>query len=798
MAEKEVQDFWEKNKIYNFDPSRKKHIFTIDNPPPTISGKLHIGHIFSFAQTEIFARFKRMQGYNVYFPIGFDDNGLPSERFVEKELNIKASAISRDEFFEKCSTATKHYEEKFESLLKSMGFSYDFNLKYSTISDDVRKISQTSFIELAEESKAYLKESPVLWCAECQTSVAQAELNPKEKDSYFYYIPFKVENDILEIATTRPELLCGVVCIFVNPKDKRYLKYVNKKAIVPLYNFEVPILSDSEVCIDKGTGAVMCATFGDAKDVEWFNKYSLPYKNVILKHGRINENVNFIGSLNIKSAKNKIVKLLEENKSLIKSEKITHIVSTHERCDREIEIIPSKQWYVDILNRKEKLLSIANQINWYPFSMKNRYIAWVNNIKWDWCISRQRYFGVPFPVWYCLNCGKPCFAKKQWLPVDPIKFNYKDKCNKCGCSEFTPEKDVMDTWATSSLTPQINLSNLNKLINNNCNIFENKNVENFLPMSMRSQAHDIIRTWTFYTILKSLYHFDKIPWQNIMICGFVLAKKGEKISKSKGELKFDPKTLIKTHTADALRYWAANTKLGVDTFFDPNDMKDTKRFMTKLWNCSKFVISHLEDFKIKEKKATKFIDKFIINATNKIISEACNLIENFEIGLARHKIDDFFWKDFCDNYIEIVKERLYQPKIHGEEERKSAQYASYYCLINILKLYAIYVPHLTEYIYIKADFKKFEKSPSLHMLLWEENLKNKVSYDEEIIFFGEEVKNLISSVRKLKSQKNMSIKESIDSVTINCYKKHKSFFIDTEKDLIACLKAKKILYTFKS
>ncbi|MDR0404542.1 MAG: valine--tRNA ligase [Oscillospiraceae bacterium] len=804
LAEKEIQDFWENEKIYKFTPD-KGPIYSVDTPPPTVSGKLHIGHIFSFAQAEMLVRFRRMQGYNVYFPIGFDDNGLATERLAENELGIKPTDFERHEFSQKCTELAIKYEDKFKDLLRSMGFSYDFDLLYTTISEEVCKVSQISFLELAKNSQAYLKESPVLWCTFCKTSVAQAELDSKEVDSKFYYVAFKVDNEILEVATTRPELLCGVVCIFVSPDDQRYKKFIGKKAKVPLYNFEVPIMTDSGVDKEKGTGVVMCATFGDSTDVQWYNEKRLPYKNVITAHGKINEDVEFIGSLFVKEARKKISSLLKEKGLILKVEDIVHSVSIHERCDREIEIINSKQWFIDVLSKKDELIKAADNVNWYPEPMKKRYISWVKNLKWDWCISRQRYSGVPFPVWYCKKCFKPHFASEEELPKDPVKSPFSGPCRNCGCGEFTPEKSVMDTWATSSLTPQVNLSKLrsicghsDKNIKNIKDLESDKFFSEFIPMGMRTHAHDIIRTWSFYTIVKSLYHLKKAPWKDLMICGFVLAKKGKKISKSKSNANFDPVLLIQEYTADALRYWAAGSRLGNDTFFDVESMKDTRRFITKLWNCSKFVISHLEDFEFSGKPdKMRLVDCWIMDKINKTIVKVSEFLEAFEVGLARRVIDDFFWKDFCDNYIEVVKERLYQPDIHGEDGKKSAQYASYYCLINILKMYAIFTPHLTEYIHMKGRLERFTKSPSIHMLTWEKNLKKDIDFDESIILFGKELEDFVSKVRKYKSERNMSMKAPLDSAVIECSREFKSYFEESEKDLIACLQLKKITYEFK-
>jgi valyl-tRNA synthetase len=433
-----------------------------------------------------------------------------------------------------------------------------------------------------------------------------------------------------------------------------------------------------------------------------------------------------------------------------------------------------------VLSKKQELLAAGDKIKWYPAHMKNRYINWVENLKWDWCISRQRYFGVPIPVWYCKKCGEPVFAKCEELPINPMETEYNGNC-KCGCSEFLPDTAVFDTWATSSITPQLNIDTAGK----------HGIGDEFFPMSMRTQAHEIIRTWAFYTIVKSLYHTGNIPWKEAMICGFVLAKPGEKISKSKDNSSMAPQELINTYSADAIRYWAANARLGTDTFFDIQEMKDSsKRLLTKLWNSSKFVLLHLKDFDpAYVPQITLPVDRWIIEATNEAIMESVKLLNEYEIGLARKIVDDLFWNDLCDNYIEIVKERLYQPETHGFEERKSAQYAIYYCLLNILKMYAIYIPHETEYIYLKG-FKDFVGSLSIHLTEWEKPS----SVDTELLAFGETLKQAIGEVRKYKTENNMSIMKEIEKATITGSSRFRQWLLETEKDFIACTRAKELIY----
>ena len=775
-AEKEMQLFWQENGIYRFDHNGTRPIYSIDTPPPTVSGSLHIGHIFSYAQAEMIARFHRMQGENVFYPFGFDDNGLPTERLVERDEGIRAKDMPRSEFVSKCLNTTEKYEKEFEDLWKTLGFSVDWSLKYKTIEPKAQRISQKSFIDLYRKGKAYMKESPVLWCTECRTSIAQAELETVEKDTLFHTICFFAEGEELPVATTRPELLYGCVCLFVNPKDERYEKYIGKEAKVPLYDYTVPILSDDKVGMEKGTGVVMCCTYGDSTDAEWVEKHTLPYRKVILPDGTMDGKVPFIAGLSVREARKEIVRRLAEDGLLKKSEELTHTVAVHERCGRETEILPSRQWYIDILSNKDLYLQAADKIKWYPEYMKKRYILWVENLKWDWCISRQRYYGVPFPVWYCSHCGSVIVADENALPVNPLETKPGRKCT-CGSEEFIPESAVLDTWATSSVSPLIN-ANWGE---------ENDWSGKLLPMSMRTQAHEIIRTWAFYTIVRSLYHTGDIPWKDIMICGFVLAKKGEKISKSKSNSAMSPQSLTENHSADAIRYWAASSRLGTDTFFSVEDLAISKRFLTKLWNASRFCISQLSQPELEKQTEILPVDRWIMERCRQATFEATDYFKQYEVGMARQAMDDFFWKDFCDDYLEIVKERLYQPEIHGVEENRSARHALYFCMLNILKLYAVFAPHITEYIY-QQHFRQFEGCASLHLLIWE---KDDRPVDARIIRFGEILKEVVANARKQKSEANLSMKAEIEEVFIRTEDPEmKEMFQKTIGDIKACCRAK--------
>lgn len=774
--EKAMQEFWKEMNLYKFNENNEGPLYSIDTPPPTVSGQLHIGHIFSYAQAEMIARYKRMQGFNVFYPFGFDDNGLPTERLVEKEEKIRAKDLPRSEFVKKCLATTEKYEAQFRELWDSMGLSVDWTLQYETINPLVQKISQKSFLDLLAKGKAYQKKSPVLWCTECQTSIAQAEQESKEKTSLFTTLKFTFDEKALWIATTRPELLCACVALFVHPEDARFSDLHGKMARVPLYDLEIPILADDSVEMDKGTGAVMCATFGDATDLKWVQTHDLEIREVLTDSGHFKERIPYIGGLTIIKARAEILKMLAEADLIKEQKEILHTVSVHERCGTPIEILSSNQWYIDVLTDKKRYLEAADEINWYPPSMKKKYTTWVENLKWDWCISRQRYFGIPFPIWYCKSCSSVKMPEEHALPLNPLETLPSSPCT-CGCNDFEPETAVLDTWATSSVTPQINKKWGEP----------DERSSDLSPMGLRAQAHEIIRTWAFYTIVKSLYHTGTLPWKDIMISGFVLAKKGEKISKSKNNGALSPRKLIESHSADAIRYWAAGAKLGTDTFFAEEDLLPSKRFLNKLWNASKFALMHLEDFQ-KESVDLMPIDKWIMARFNETQNAATSYLNTYELGLARQEIDTFFWNDLCDNYLELVKDRLYKPEIHGHLERRSAQFALYHVMLGILKLYAPYIPHMTEYIY-QEGFASREEKPSIHLHQWE---AFEIDFEASIAF-GEAIKKLLFQVRKAKSEEGISIKTEIERIDFKIEPHLKNAFDISMKDLYACLNVKSIV-----
>lgn len=600
-----------------------------------------------------------------------------------------------------------------------------------------------SFFELYNKGMVYQEKSPVLWCGNCQTSIAQAEVEVIEEDTEFNYLRFETDRGKdITIATTRPELLPACVAIFINPEDQKKSSFIGGKARVPLFNREIPIMGDKAVDMDMGSGIVMCCTFGDQQDIEWWKKYNLPLREIIDREGRIES----YGGLNILSARRKIIKDLESNSFLLKQENLKHHVAIHERCDSPIEFLSSK-WYIRIMDKKEELLEAGEQINWYPAYMKQRYLQWVENLQWDWCISRQRYFGVPFPVWYCKDCGRTILADQEQLPVNPLKVKPVRTCH-CGSSNFKPEKDVMDTCATSSLTPLIN-----------AHWRGDKETEYpIIPMNLRPQAHDIIRTWTFYTIVKSLYHYEEIPWKDIMVSGFVMAGKSEKISKSKGNANNTPSEFIKSYSADVVRLWAASANLGSDIVFSEEELKNNQRTPIKLWNAARFSLSHLTDFSLEKNIKYELMDLWILQRMKIVQQTVTRHLRKYEINQAKREIDNFFWSDFCDNYLEIIKERLYKPDKRGKEARLSAWQTLYQVLLIILKMFAIFMPHLTEEIYQNYFYEK-EGKPSVHLLNWDSYLD--FEPEEEVLQAGNDLLALLGMVRKYKTDRGLSLGEGL-------------------------------------
>lgn len=745
-SEKKWQDLWEKEKIFKYNSKSKKPVYSVDTPPPTVSSvHLHAGHAMSYSQAEFIVRYKRMKGYEVFYPMGFDDNGLPTERYVEQKHKIDKSKITRKKFIELCLEETKSGGKDYEALWRRMALSVDWSLLYSTIGPLAQRVSQRSFIYLYKEQLVERKQGPVLWCPQCQTAISQADLEDSERETQLVHIKAKVEDGKeIVFATTRPELLPSCAGISVNSKDKRYKDLVGKKIIMPITGAKIEMTTDEMVDPEFGTGIVYFCSSGDRQFLEWEVRHPVKDKIYLLDpDGTMNEKAGAYKGLSVYKTREKIIEDLKKLDVIDKIDKIKHVVNIHERCGSDVEYVHSKQWFIK-LDQKEDFLKRGEAINWYPEFMKKRYEDWVNNLQWDWCISRQRYYGVPFPVWYCKDCDEIILPKENELPVDPTE--QEKKCPKCK-KLATGEEDVMDTWMTSSMTPLINAHWQEK--DENMKIY---------PMSLRVQAFEIIRTWLFYTVVKSHYHTGSLPWENVMISGHGLDEKGEKISKSKGNF-IDVNEIIDDYGADALRYWASGVTLGNNIRFQEAELKNGKRLLTKLWNVAKFSLPHLENYKLKENESLREVDKWILHRLQKTISEATKHFEEYEYAKTMEAVYKFFWHDLADNYLEFVKYRLYNQEEVGEESYQAAQYTLYVCLRDVLKLFAPILPHVTEGVW-QAYFKESEKDASIHISSWP--VENKKYVNQKIEETGGLGIEILTAVREHKTKKALAMNAELE------------------------------------
>jgi valyl-tRNA synthetase len=753
-VEPRLQAAWSEQGIYAFDPKGDGALYSIDTPPATVSGHLHLGHMYSYSHPDFMARYARMRGHRVYYPMGFDDNGLATERLVERRLGIRAAQVGRQAFIEHCLQVSEESEQEYRTLWQRLGLSIDWRYTYRTIDDRSRRISQRSFIELFKQGLAYRKRAPTIWCPECRTAIAQAELNDLPRTSEFVTLEFtRQDGEKLLIATTRPELLAACVAVFVHPEDERYHALIGQHVTVPLYGQQVPVLSDRDVNPEKGTGAVMCCTFGDQTDVTWWYKYNLPLVEAIDRQGHMSSATITLAGQPILLARRQIKEALEKDGLLISRQPVEHALRVHERCDTAVEFIVEQQWFVNVLDHKQQLLDAGARIHWHPEHMGARYRAWVENLSWDWCISRQRYFGVPFPVWYCQACGEPMTAEIDELPVDPLASYPERLCAACGGAAFWPESDVMDTWATSSMSPQIASGWLD----------DPARYEQLFPMTLRPQAHDIIRTWTFYTILKSLYHFDQLPWSDVFISGWGVAGEGMgKISKSRGGGPMPPMEMIQRYSADAVRYWAASTGPGRDAVISEEKIQMGQKLTTKLWNVARFSETFLSGFTLPQVlPAFTPADRWILASTQALVSRVTHAFDSYEYAQARAETESFFWRELADNYLEMAKQRLYDPQ---HPQHAGACYALYTALRTVLLLLAPILPYVTDAIYGEL-FAAKEQKTTIHGAAWPQ-VDARLS-DEAAHASGETLIGIATTVRRYKSEHNLSLGTEIASLQLS-------------------------------
>ncbi len=769
-ASERWQKAWEEWKLHRWDPAKSRdETFVVDTPPPTVSGSLHVGHVFSYTHQDLLVRYQRMRGKNIAYPMGWDDNGLPTERRVQNVLGIRCNShlpydpewkpekvegkkkkdiviqeVSRRNFIEACALITEEDEKAFEHLWRRLGLSLDWSEQYATIDEHCRRLSQLSFLDLVEKDQVYNMESPNMWDIDFQTAVAQAEVEDRPQKGFFHDVRFAVEGGgELMISTTRPELLAACIAVVAHPDDERYQGLFGKFAVTPLFGARVPILAAEHADPEKGTGILMVCTFGDAMDVEWWKQSKLPVKQIIGRNGRLlpvefgaapfesadieaaQRAYDELAGLTAKQAKKKTAELLAEEGSfpgggvaLVGELRPTdQMVKFYEKGDRPLEFVPTRQWFIKILEHKEALLAQGAKIQWHPAHMRTRYDHWVEGLNQDWCISRQRYFGVPFPVWYRLDeAGEPLFdepiyAAKEQLPVDPqidvpAGFEASQRDVPGG---FTGDPDVMDTWATSSLTPQIQ---------SHWGIDEERHQKLF-PMDVRPQSHEIIRTWAFYTIVKAWMHSDEIPWKNVVISGWILDPDRKKMSKSKGNV-VTPENLLDEWTADGVRYWAARARLGTDTAYDPGVFKVGKRLVNKVFNASRFVLMQLDrvdaEGRIPGVEAiSEPLDLALVDRLRHTIGAATKAFDSYDYATALQVAEEDFW-NFCDHYLELVKLRSYSEE--DTPERRSAMAALAWALRVFLRLLAPFLPFVTEEVWSWRFADAEGRGKSIHTTAW--------------------------------------------------------------------------------
>jgi valyl-tRNA synthetase len=773
---------WTQQQTYAFDRTAERaDVYAIDTPPPTVSGSLHVGHVFSYTHTDLVARYHRMTGKAVFYPMGWDDNGLPTERRVQNYYGVRCDPhvhydagfappatpakdpvpIGRQNFVELCHVLTAEDEKVFESVFRKLGLSVDWNHTYATIDDRARRAAQRAFLRNLARGEAYAQEAPTLWDVDFRTAVAQAELEDRELAGAYHRIGFhRHDGEKVFIETTRPELLPACVALVAHPDDERYQPLFGSTVTTPLFGVEVPVVAHHLADPEKGSGIAMICTFGDTTDVTWWRELDLPVRSVIGRDGRLvatppapvdpHGAYAELAGKTAKQAQKRIAELLAESGDLVGEPKpITHPVKFFEKGDRPLEIVTSRQWYIRNGGRdtalRQRLLERGAELSWHPPYMQTRYDNWVGGLNGDWLISRQRFFGVPFPLWYRLDehgepqYDAPLVPAEDRLPVDPSSdlpdgFTEAERDQPGG---FTGDPDVMDTWATSSLTPQIA-----GLWEDDPDLFGRVS-----PYDLRPQAHEIIRTWLFSTVVRAHHESDALPWTDAMISGWVLDPDRKKMSKSKGNV-VTPVEHLDKHGADAVRYWSASARPGTDTAFDENQIKVGRRLAMKVLNASKFALGVPEG----SGQVTEPLDRALLAALAGVVEDATAAFEAYDPSRALERTEAFFWT-FCDDYIELVKGRAYGDGADADSARVALRTA----LSVLLRLFAPVLPFATEEVW------SWWQEGSVHRAPWPTAKDLLADGDPAVLAVAGEV---LAQVRKAKSSAQVSMKTEVDRLLV--------------------------------
>jgi valyl-tRNA synthetase len=720
--EAEVRSLWEKHDIYRFDREATGPVFSIDTPPPYVSAShLHVGHAMSYSQPDFVVRYRRMKGDRVFYPMGFDDNGLPTERYVEKTYGIRAVDMPRSEFVELCLAETRKTAARYEDVWRRVGLSVDWSLLYSTIDERCQRTAQTSFVKLHEAGHVRRVEDPIIWCPECRTALAQADVEDLERNGKIHDIAFTASGDgrPLVIATTRPELIPACVALYFHPDDERYQDLLGTTAKVPLFDYEVPIKTDEAVDPAFGTGLMMVCTFGDGEDVLKWRRDGLDLRLIVSPDGRLADEAGEFAGLQLTQARSEIARRLKETGALTETKSLKQNVGVHERCLTPVEYQIRPQWFIGVREHQDVFLARAKELSWIPAHMQRRLEDWIEGLKWDWNISRQRHYGVPFPVWFCDDCGDAVLADLAALPVDPLSDSPPvERCPKCTGS-LSADPDVMDTWVTSSLSPQIN----DGWATNGASDPE------LAPMSLRVQAFEIIRTWLFYTMVQSQFHFDRLPWETVMISGWGLNEQGKKIAKrdldqsttEDGFNRYVPDHVIAKYGADALRIWATKARIGTDLRYNEKDIRTGRKFAVKMWNVARFMTMNGWDATTAPDDAavTTDVDRWMLSHLADAVDEVTVAMDTYDYMQGYQAASRFFWSIYCDRYIEMIKDRFLNPENHTDAERESARAAMGVGLRAVLGMFAPFAPFVTEHLFQKL-YMPHEDKVSLHVTTWPE------------------------------------------------------------------------------